>query len=116
MAINKTLSELFGSGSAQTITDFTIAKASLNSSRVPPAFPALLPLTENTAESLFIGLLMKMWENQDTSPDSQVAIFGPDVQLVSLVSDGVAAVFEQYVFSVRILTKKSVAMPNPNLV
>jgi len=116
MAINKTLPELFGAGATQTSTDFTILKNSLVSSRVPAAFPALLPLAENTAESLFIGLVMKVWENQDTSPDSQVAIFGPDVQLVSLVSDGVAAVFEQYVFSVRILTKKSVAMPNPNLV
>lgn len=116
MAINKSLSELFGAGAVQTLTDFTIPKASLVSSRIPAAFPALLPLSENTAESLYIGLTNKLWENQDTSPDAQVAIFGPDVQLVSLVSDGVAAVFEQYIFSVRVLTKKSVAMPNPNLI
>jgi hypothetical protein len=116
MAINKTLPELFGVGAAQTLTDFTVAKASLSSSRTPAAFQALLALAENTAESLLIALILRAWENQDTSPDAQLAIFGPDVQLVSMVSDGVSAVFEQYVFSVRILTKKSQAMPNPNLI
>ncbi len=116
MAIDKSLPELFGTGAAQTATNFTIQKASLASTRVPIAFQALLALANNSAESLLIALILKAWENQDTSPDAQVAIFGPDVQLVSLVSDGVSAIFEQYVFSVRILTKKSVAMPNPNLV
>jgi len=116
MAINKSLTELFGTGATQTITDFTIQKASLASSRTPIAFQALLALAENTAESLFIALLLKCWETQDTSPDAELAIYGPDVQLVSLVSDGAPAIFEQYIFSVRVLTKKNQAMPNPNLV
>lgn len=116
MAINKSLNELFGDGAVQTVSDFTIQKAALSSSRVPIAFQALLALAENTAESLFIGLLLKCWETQDTSSDTELAIFGPDVQLVSLVSDGVPTIFEQYVFSVRVLTKKGQAMPNPNLV
>lgn len=116
MAINKSLTELFGAGTIQTVADFTVQKSSLASSRVPVAFQALLAIVENTAESLFIALLLKCWETQDTSPDAQLAIFGPDVQLVSLVSDGVPTIFEQYVFSVRVLTKKNQAMPNPNLV
>lgn len=116
MAINKLLPELFGDGASQTPTDFTFLKASMASKRTPVAFQALLALADNTAESLFIALLLMAWENQDTSPDAEVAVFGPDVQLVELVSDGVPRIFEQYVFSVRILTKKPIAMPNPNLV
>ena len=118
MAINKTLPELFGDGTTQTATDFTILKSSLVSKRIPPAFQPLLSLGENTAESLFTALLLKVWENQDTSSDTELALFGPDVQLVSLISDGVPTVFDQYVFNVRILSKRPTAntMPNPNLI
>lgn len=118
MAINKSLTELLGAGAAQTINDFTILKTSLKSNRVPIAFPSLLPLPENTAESLFIALLLLVWETQDTSPDAELAIYGPDVQLVEVISDGVPAVHDQYVFSVRVLNKRPTAnvMPNPNVI
>ena len=118
MAINKSLVELMGAGATQNIDSFTILKASLKSNRVPIAFQALLSLAENTAESLFTALLLFVWENQDTSPDAELAIFGPDVQLVEMISDGVPAVHDQFVFSVRILAKRptSQVMPNPNII
>ena len=116
MAVDKSFTELFGAGAAQTITSFTILKASLASSRVPVAFLPLVAAAVNTAESIFLAILLKVWEMQDTSPDAQVAIFGPDVSLVSVVSDGVSSPYQQYVFNVRILTKMTKAMPDPNLV
>lgn len=118
MAINKSLSELLGTGATQTIDDFTIVKASLKSDRNPIAFQALQPLPENTAESLITALLLLVWERQDTSPDAEFAVFGPDVQLVELISDGVPTVHDQFVFSVRILAKRptSQVMPNPNVI
>lgn len=118
MAINKTLTELFGAGATQAIDSFTILKASLKSNRIPIAFQALVALADNTAESLLVALILFSWENQDTSPDAELAIYGPDVQLVELISDGVPTVHDQYVFTVRILSKRPTAnvMPNPNLI
>jgi hypothetical protein len=118
MAINKSLEELMGAGATQSIDSFTILKDSLKSNRVPIAFQALLALVENTAESLFVALFLTVWERQDTSPDAELAIFGPDVQLVEIISDGVPAVHDQFVFSVRILAKRptSKVMPNPNAI
>jgi hypothetical protein len=118
MAINKSLPELLGIGATQNVDSFTILKNSLKSSRIPIAFQGLLPLAENTAESLFTALLLHAWEKQDTSPDAELAIFGPDVQLVQLVSDGVPTVYDQFIFSVRILGKRPAAniMPNPNII
>lgn len=118
MAINKSLVELMGAGATQDIDSFTILKASLKSNRVPIAFQPLVSLAENTAESLFAALLLLVWENQDTSPDAELAIFGPDVQLVELISDGVPAVHDQFVFSLRFLAKRptSQVMPNPNVI
>jgi len=118
MAINKSLEELMGAGATQDIDSFTILKASLKSSRIPIAFQPLLALAINTAESLFTALLLLVWENQDTSPDAELAIYGPDVQLVEVISNGVPAVHDQFVFSVRILAKRPTAnvMPNPNAI
>lgn len=116
MAFNKSLVELFGPGAEQTETAITLLKASFASSRTPVAYPPLTTSATNTGESLFIAMLLKFWENQDTSQDAEVAIFGPDVSLVEIVSDGVTAPFQQYIFTVRVLNKMSVAMPNPNLI
>ena len=118
MAINKTLVELFGAGATQDVDSFTVLKASLKSSRVPISFQALVALLDNTAESLLLALILFAWENQDTSPDAELAIFGPDVQLVEMISDGVPTVHDQFVFSLRILAKRPTAnvMPNPNTI
>ncbi|MDF0553878.1 hypothetical protein [Kamptonema sp. UHCC 0994] len=116
MAVDKTLPELFGDGAAQTAIDFTIIKDSLVSTRTPAAFPALVASSDNTAESLFTMLLMKVWETQDTSEDAQVKVYGPQVDLVEVVSDGVITPHQQFLFTIRILNKMSVAMPNPNLI
>jgi len=116
MAIDKPLTAFFGVGATQTITQVTFLKASLTSSRTPPAFVPLTGTDANTSESTFLSLFLRIWENQDTSQDSQLAIFGPDVALVEVVSDGVAKPFEQYIFQVRVLVPKGQSMPNPNLV
>lgn len=114
MAIDRPLTAFFGAGATQTATAVAFNKVDLRSSRVPPAFTGLTPAAVNTAESLMLGLLMKVWEEQDTSQDSQLSVFGPDISLVEVVSDGVAKPFDQYVFQVRILVPRAVAMPNPN--
>jgi len=118
MAINKTLPEIFGDGATQTLTEITIPKGGLQSNRVPIAFEKLIALAENTGESIFAILLMMMWERQDTSADAEVAIFGPTVNLVNVVSDGKNAIADEYVFTVRILDIRTDAdvMPNPNLI
>lgn len=114
MAIDKPLTAFFGAAATQTATTVTFTKADLRSLRTPPAFTALAPLPINTGESLVTAILLRSWEEQDTSQDSQLSIFGPEVSLVEVVSDGVAKPFEQYVFQVRILVPRGVAMPNPN--
>ncbi|WP_293335935.1 hypothetical protein [Microcoleus sp. CAWBG58] len=114
MAIDKPLTAFFGAGATQTATAVTFSKADLRSLRTPPAFTALAPAAVNNAESVVLALLMKTWEEQDTSQDSQLSIFGPEVSLVEVISDGVAKPFEQYVFQVRVLVPRGIAMPNPN--
>lgn len=114
MAIDKPLTAFFGAAATQTATAVTFSKADLRSLRTPPAFTALAPVEVNNAESVVLALLMKTWEEQDTSQDSQLSIFGPEVSLVEVVSDGVAKPFEQYVFQVRVLVPRGIAMPNPN--
>ncbi len=114
MAIDKPLTAFFGGGATQTDTSISFLKADLISSRTPPAFTALTPAPTNTSEGLFGALFLRVWENQDTSQDSQFSIFGPEVSLVEVVSDGVSKPFEQYIFQVRILVPRTMAMPNPN--
>ncbi|WP_341738733.1 hypothetical protein [Microcoleus sp. CAWBG640] len=114
MAIDRPLTAFFGAGATQTATAVTFNKADLRSVRTPAAFTALVAAAINTAESLILGLLLKLWEEQDTSQDSQLSVFGPDISLVEVVSDGVAKPFDQYVFQIRVLVPRSVAMPNPN--
>lgn len=114
MAIDKPLTAFFGSGAAQTGIDVSFLKADLASVRTPPAFTALASLPINTSEGIFGALFLRVWENQDTSQDSQFSIFGPEVSLVEVVSDGVSRPFEQYIFQVRILVPRTMAMPNPN--
>ncbi len=116
MAVDKSLVELFGSGATQTATDFTITKASLASTRTPQAFVDLVPLATNTAESLVVALINKVWETQDTSADSQLAIYGPQSQMVEIVSDGVVKPYIQSLFTVRVLVLLENAMPDPNKV
>lgn len=116
MAVDKSLTDLFGPGATQTATDFTITKASLVSTRTPQAFVDLVPSATNTAESLYVALTNKLWETQDTSSDAQVAIYGPQSQMVEVISDGVAKPYIQSLFTVRVLTLLENAMPDPNKV
>ena len=116
MAVNKTLIEFFGAGAEQTETSLTLIKAALASTRTPAAYSPLVASLTNTAEALFLAILMKVYETQDTSQDAEIAIYGPEVSLVEIVSDGVAQPHQQYLFTVRVLNKMTVAMPNPNLI
>jgi len=118
MAQNKTLTEFFGEGAVQTLDNVTLLKASLKSTRTPIAFQALVASENNTAEGLFLAILLKAWENQDTSQDSELVIGGPNINLVDIVKDGVAAIADQYVFQVVITAPRPVfnTLPNPNLV
>jgi hypothetical protein len=116
MAINKTLEELFGAGATQTIESVTFLKASLKSSRVPIAFAALLASVNNTAESLFLALLLMAWERQDTSQDAELKIAGPAVNVIPVVKDGVEAIADEYQFLVTITAPRATFnnLPDPN--
>jgi hypothetical protein len=116
MAINKTLTEFFGDGAVQTLTELTLAKASFRSRRTPIGFLALVATENNTAEGLFLAILLMAWENQDTSQDSELVIGGPNIDLVNIVKDGVAAIGDRYVFEVIITAPRPTfnTLPNPN--
>lgn len=118
MAINKTLTEFFGDGAVQTVADLTLSKASFRSQRTPLGFQALIATENNTAEGLFLAILLRAWENQDTSLDSELVIGGPNIALVDIVKDGVAAIADQYVFQVIVTAPRPPfnTLPNPNLV
>jgi hypothetical protein len=116
MAIDKPLTSFFGAGATQTATDITILKVDLVSTKTPPAFVGLTATVNNTSESIIAALLMKAAENQDTSQDAQFFVFPPESSIVSVVSDGVAKPFDQYLFTVRILVPRNQEFPNPNLI
>ena len=118
MSINKSLPEFFGDGATQTIDNLTLLKSSFKSRRVPIGFQALIAVENNTAEGLFLAILLMAWENQDTSQDSELVIGGPDINLVNIVKDGVSAIADQYVFQVVVTAPRPAfnTLPNPNLV
>ena len=116
MSVNKTLVEFFGAGAEQTETSLTLIKGALASTRTPPAYSPLVGSLTNTAEALFLAILLKVYETQDTSQDAEVAIYGPETALVEIVSDGVATPYQQSLFTVRVLNKMTGLMPNPNLI
>lgn len=118
MAINKTLTEFLGDGATQSITELTLLKASFRSRRSPIGFQALIAADDNTAEGLFLAILLMAWENQDTSQDSELVIGGPTITLIDVIKDGVAAIADQYVFQVVITAPRPTfnTLPNPNLV
>ncbi|MEG5045969.1 hypothetical protein [Microcoleus sp. B4-C1] len=116
MAIDRPLTAFFGPGATQDATTITILKADLVSKKTPPAFIGLIPQGENTSESIFSALLMKIIEEQDTSQDSQLFIFPPESSIVTVVSDGIQKPFDQYLFTLRMLIPRGQEYPNPNLI
>lgn len=116
MAVNRTLVELFGEGAIQTETDVTFKKASLKSNRVPIAFAALVASVENSAEGIFLALLLMAWERQDTSQDAELKIEGPAVNVINIVKDGVEAIADEYKFLVTVTAPRATFnnLPNPN--
>lgn len=116
MAIDKPITDVFGPGATQTEANISFLKSDLVSTKTPPAFIGLIPSTNNSSESIIAALLMKAAENQDTSQDSQFFVFPPESSIVSVVSDGVAKPFDQYIFTVRMLIPRGQEYPNPNLI
>lgn len=116
MANDKPLTSFFGPGATQTATQITILKADLVSTRTPPKFLGLTATANNTAESIFAAMFLKIEEEQDTSSDAQFAIFPQGMSVVRQVSDGVEKPFLQALYTVRILTPLTNESPNPNLI
>jgi len=116
MAINKTLPELLGDGAVQTLADVTLQKASFKSRRIPIGFQALIATENNTAEGIFLAILLMVWENQDTSQDSELVIGGPDINVVNIVKDGVNAIADEYRFLIVVTAPRPTfnTLPNPN--
>lgn len=118
MAINKSLTEFLGDGATQTVDSVTFLKASFKSRRVPLGFQALVSTENNTAEGIFLAILLMAWENQDTSQDSELIIGGPDINVVNIIKDGVTAIADQYIFQIIVTAPRpaSNTLPNPNLI
>lgn len=114
MAFEPALDAFFGQGATQDATTLTIVKAELKSETTPPQFLSIIPKADNTAESLFIAILSRVYEKQNLAPDSQVRIIPSSIQLVNVISDGVEKVAEQSVFQVVLLRTLEVSFPNPN--
>lgn len=77
-----TLTQVFGAGATQTATTLTIAKADLT---------GLTASANNSAESLFVALLLKAKEyltaaNYDSNIDQSVTIVTPDFNAQSLIT------------------------------
>lgn len=116
MAIDKPLTAFFGPGATQTATSITILKADLVSTRTPLGFVGLVPAANNTSESIIGAMFLRMNEQQDTSADSQFAIFPQGTSIINEISDGISRPFTQYLFTVRILEPRLTETPNPNLI
>lgn len=114
MAFEPSLEAFFGTGAIQTLETLTITKSQLKSETTPPQFLSIIPKVDNSAESLFIGILSRAYEKQNLAPDSQVRIIPSSIQLVNVISDGVEKVAEQSVFQVVLLRTLEVSFPNPN--
>lgn len=68
MAVNPSLTQLFGAGAVQTGTNFTLLKADLQNSSVW----TFTPTANNTAESLFVATLLKARLGADQSTDAEL--------------------------------------------
>ena len=79
-----TLQQLFGANAAQTATTLTISKADLSS-------VGLTASANNTAESLFVALLLMAKNqltiaNQDLNPEQSVTVTEQDFDFQTLVT------------------------------
>ena len=78
-----TLTQIFGAGATQTATTLSIAKADL-------AAVGLTTNATNTAESLFVALLLMAKNNltpaaQETNPDQSITVAQADFNFQTLV-------------------------------
>lgn len=92
-----TLTQIFGAGAAQNSTTLTISKADLT---------GLTASANNSAESLFVALLLKAKDylttaNYDANTDQSVTIVTPDFGAQSLVTRNNTQ-YRQYVQTVNL--------------
>ncbi len=93
------LQQVFGSGAAQTVTTLSIAKADL-------ATVGLTAAATNTAESLFVALLLMAKNSltlaaQESNPDQSVTVAEADFNFQTLVSRN-NATYRQSTYSVNL--------------
>ncbi|KJH71233.1 hypothetical protein [Aliterella atlantica] len=94
-----TLTQVFGPGAAQTATTLTIAKADL-------ATVGLTAAASNTAESLFVSLLLLAKNSltpaaQESNPDQSITVAEADFNFQTLVTRN-NATYRQSTYSVNL--------------
>jgi len=94
-----TLTQVFGPGAAQTTTTLSIAKADL-------ASVGLTASATNTAESLFVALLLLAKSSltptaQETNPDQSITVTQADFNFQTLVTRN-NATYRQSTYSVNL--------------
>lgn len=70
MAVNPSLTQIFGSTATQDATNLTIKKVDLQS----PTNWTFTPAANNNAEALFVALLLKARLGQDVSTDAELVL------------------------------------------
>ncbi len=74
MASNPPLQAIFGQGATQTDTQLIIQKADLVAPiELNPSY-IFTPLADNTSESLFLALYLRVMRNQDQSADAEMRL------------------------------------------
>lgn len=74
MASDPLPTSFFGSGFTQNLQNFTVAKNDLQApAGLNPSYQ-FVPALSNTAESIFLALVLRAQRNQDQSTDSQLVI------------------------------------------
>ena len=79
MATNPSLTQLFGTSATQTATTFTVTKADL----VNNTAWTFTPSASNTAESLFVALMLKARLGADQSVDADLTFSDVTQSLVT---------------------------------
>ncbi len=106
-----TLADIFGAAATQTATTLTIAKADLTAL-------GLTATATNTAESLFVALLLKAKAvltptASETNPDQSVTVAEPDFNAQTLVTRN-NQTYRQSSFTVNLQKLDAGSVINPN--
>ena len=113
MASDPLLTSFFGSSFTQTLEDFTVVKTDLQApAGLTPSYQ-FVPTATNTAESIFLALVLKAQRNQDQSTDSQLVITPFEMSLEFRFQKWQ----RKYVCQIEIYQDDTLSTyPNPNLI